>query len=184
MGFSAAYRADALKAIDAVDLTGVDQAIEWLRQARELGRTIFVAGNGGSAATASHLVCDLVKDVSYGKAKRFKALAMQDAFPTMTAYSNDVDFSEGIAEQLRNFAQAGDVYLALSGSGNSPNLVKGMAYANAAGCRTVALTGRDGGQLGALAQLHINVPVPHMGRIQDAHHVICHMLSYAFAEQD
>ena len=184
MAFSTAYRTGVLKAIDAVDLERVDRAIEWFREAREHGRTIYVAGNGGSAATASHLVCDLVKDVSYGRAKRFKALALQDSFPTMTAYSNDLDFSEGLVEQLRNFAQPGDLYVALSGSGNSPNLVKAMEFANSAGCRTVALTGRDGGRLGALAQLNINVPEPHMGRIQDAHHIICHMICYSFAEPD
>jgi D-sedoheptulose 7-phosphate isomerase len=70
----------------------------------------------------------------------------------------------------------------LSGSGNSLNLIKGIEYANALGCRTLALTGRDGGKLGALAQLNICVAEPHMGRIQDAHHVICHMISYAFSE--
>jgi D-sedoheptulose 7-phosphate isomerase len=123
-----------------------------------------------------------VKDVSYGKRQRFRAMALQDAIPTATAYSNDVDFGEGIAEQLRNFARPGDLYVALSGSGNSKNLVRGMECARELGCRTMALTGRDGGQLGAIADLNIQVAVPHMGRIQDAHHVVCHMLSYAFSE--
>lgn len=182
MTFAESYRRQVLEAIDAIDLARVEQAIEWFREARAQGRMIFVAGNGGSAATASHLVCDLVKDVSYRKDLRFRAMALQDAIPTTTAYSNDVDFSEGIAEQLRNFAQPGDLYVALSGSGNSMNLVKGLEFANSIGCRTVALTGRDGGKLGATAQLNIQVAVPHMGRIQDAHHIVCHMISYAFSE--
>lgn len=182
MRFLEAYREQVRQAIDAIDLGKVEQAIEWFRQAREEGRTIFVAGNGGSAATASHLVCDLVKDVSYGRLQRFRAVALQDAIPTATAYANDTDFSQAIAEQLRTFARPGDIFMALSGSGNSPNLVKGMECARQLGCRTLALTGRDGGKLGALADLNIQVPVPHMGRIQDAHHVICHMLSYAFSE--
>jgi D-sedoheptulose 7-phosphate isomerase len=182
MSFVETYRSQVLQAIDAIDLKQVEQAIEWFREARAAGKMIFVAGNGGSAATASHLVCDLVKDVSYGRDLRFRAMALQDAIPTATAYSNDVDFSEGIAEQLRNFAQPGDLYMALSGSGNSMNLVKGVEFANALGCRTLALTGRDGGTLGAAAQLNIQISVPHMGRIQDAHHIVCHMLSYAFSE--
>jgi D-sedoheptulose 7-phosphate isomerase len=182
MSFTAAYRQQVLEALAAIDLARVEQAIEWFREARAQGRMIFIAGNGGSAATASHLVCDLVKDVSYQKDLRFRAMALQDAIPTATAYSNDVDFSEGIAEQLRNFAQRGDLYVALSGSGNSPNLVKGLEYANSIGCRTIALTGRDGGKLGAAAQLNIQVSVPHMGRIQDAHHVVCHMISYSFSD--
>ncbi len=182
MTFVNKYKEQVLEAIDAINLAQVEQAIEWFREARAEGRMIFVAGNGGSAATASHLVCDLVKDVSYQKDLRFKAMALQDAVPTATAYSNDVDFSEGIAETLRNFAKPGDLYMAMSGSGNSMNLVKGLECANALGCRTLALTGRDGGKLGAAAQLNIQVSIPHMGRIQDAHHIVCHMLSYAFSE--
>jgi D-sedoheptulose 7-phosphate isomerase len=182
MAFVESYLEQVREAIGAIDLRKVEQAIEWFREARDQGRMIFVAGNGGSAATASHLVCDLVKDVSYGKERRFRAMALQDAIPTATAYSNDVDFSEGIAEQLRNFARPGDLYVALSGSGNSMNLVKGMECAEGLGCRTIALTGRDGGKLGARAHLNIQVAVPHMGRIQDAHHVVCHMLSYAFSD--
>lgn len=181
MAFVEMYRQQVLEAIDAIDLHRVEQAIEWFRQARDQGRMIFIAGNGGSAATASHLVCDLVKDVSFGREKRFRAIALQDAIPTATAYSNDVHFEEGIVEQLRNFAQPGDLYVALSGSGNSMNLVKGLEYANSTGLRTVALTGRDGGKLGAAAQLNIQIAVPHMGRIQDAHHIVCHMISYAFS---
>ncbi|MEI9814406.1 MAG: SIS domain-containing protein [Acidobacteriota bacterium] len=182
MTFVETYRSQVLDAISLIDPSQVEQAIEWFRQARAQGRMIFIAGNGGSAATASHLVCDLVKDVSYGKAERFRAIALQDAIPTATAYSNDVDFTDGIAEQLRNFANPGDLYMALSGSGNSMNLVKGIEYANSLGCRTLALTGRDGGKLGAAAQLNIQISVPHMGRIQDAHHIVCHMISYAFSE--
>lgn len=180
--FAEAYRRQAIDAIAKIDLGLVEQAIDWFREARAEGRMIFVAGNGGSAATASHLVCDLVKDVSYGRQLRFRAMALQDAIPTATAYSNDTDFTDGMAEPLRNFAQPGDLYVALSGSGNSMNLVKGMEYANSLGCRTIALTGRDGGKLGALAQLNIQIPVAHMGRIQDAHHIVCHMISYAFSD--
>jgi len=74
--------------------------------------------------------------------------------------------------------------MAISGSGNSPNVIKAVEYANAAGCKTVALTGRDGGRLGALAQLNIQVAVPHMGRIEDAHMIICHMIAYNFMEHE
>lgn len=182
MTFAASYREKVNRAIDTIDLALVDQAIQWFREARESGNTIFIAGNGGSAATASHLVCDLVKDVSYGKPQRFRAVALQDAIATTTAFSNDADYTEGIVEQLRNFARPDDLYMALSGSGNSMNLVKAMEFANSIGCRTLALTGRDGGKLGTMAQLNIQVPEPHMGRIQDAHHVICHMISYAFSD--
>jgi D-sedoheptulose 7-phosphate isomerase len=182
MTFAESYRDQVRSAIDTIDLAAVELAIEWFREARTAGRMIFVAGNGGSAATASHLVCDLVKDVSYGRDLRFRAMALQDAIPTATAYANDVDFTQAMAETLRNFAQSGDLYLAMSGSGNSMNLIKGLEAAKALGCRTITLTGRDGGKLGPLADLNIHIASPHMGRIQDAHHVVCHMLCYAFSE--
>ena len=87
------------------------------------------------------------------------------------------------AEQLKNFAKPGDVFLAISGSGNSPNVLRGIETANAMGCKTIAMTGRDGGKLGPLAQLHLHVPNPHMGRIEDAHMAMCHMIAYHFMEE-
>jgi D-sedoheptulose 7-phosphate isomerase len=182
MGFPGTYRELLLQALSSVDLDRVQQAIEWFHDAREQGSAIFVAGNGGSSATATHLVCDLVKDASFGREQRFRALTLHDSMPTMTAYSNDVSYLDAMAEQLRNFAQPGDLYMAISGSGNSENLVRAMQVANDMGCRTLSLTGRDGGRLGAMAHLDIRVAEPHMGRIQDAHHMICHMICYSFVE--
>lgn len=184
MLYLAAYRDRLLSTISSIDLESVSQAVEWFKDARSAGRTIFVAGNGGSAATASHFVCDILKGASFGKAARFRIQAIHDSLPTLTAYSNDVSYAEAIVEQLKNFAQAGDVFLAISGSGNSPNVVRAMEYANTLGCRTIALTGRDGGRLGPLAGLNIHVREPHMGRIEDAHHVICHMIGYSFMDNE
>jgi len=182
MGFSSRYRELLVSTIDSIDVGKVEQAIDWLTQARSAQRAIFVAGNGGSAATASHFVCDMLKGASFGKSSRFRIQTLHDSLPTLTAYSNDVSYADAIVEQLKNFAQPGDVYMAISGSGNSPNVVRAMEYAKSVGCRTLALTGRDGGQLGALAELNIQVPEPHMGRIEDAHHIICHMICYSFME--
>jgi D-sedoheptulose 7-phosphate isomerase len=184
MLFASDYRERLLTTLAGIDLDNVARAIEWFHQARGEGRAIFVAGNGGSAATASHFVCDMVKGASFGRASRFRITALHDSMPTMTAYANDVSYAEATVEQLRNFAQPGDIFMAISGSGNSPNVVRAMEYANSIGCRTLALTGRDGGRLGSLATLNIQVPEPHMGRIEDAHHVICHMICYSFMDQD
>jgi D-sedoheptulose 7-phosphate isomerase len=182
VSFPARYREQLMETLAGLDMAKVAQAIEWFYQAREEGRTIFVAGNGGSLATASHFVCDMVKGASFGKDSRFRILALNESMATVTAYSNDVGYAEAVAEQLKNFARAGDLYVAISGSGNSPNVVRAMEYANSIGCRTLAMTGRDGGKLGELAALHLNVAEPHMGRIEDAHHVICHMIAYSFME--
>ena len=145
---------------------------------------IFVCGNGGSASTASHFACDMVKGASYGRSKRFRILALTDSLPTLTAYSNDVSYDCVFAEQLQNLASAGDVVMAISGSGNSPNVIRAVEYANSIGCETIALTGRDGGKLGLLAKLQIRVAEPHMGRIEDGHMVVCHMMGYYFMEQN
>jgi D-sedoheptulose 7-phosphate isomerase len=176
--FAASYKQGLLKAIDQIDLEKVEQAVTWLKEARDNDRHIFVCGNGGSASTASHFACDIVKGASYQREKRFRIMALTDSLPTLTAYSNDVSYECVFAEQLRNFAGQGDVVLAISGSGNSPNVLSAIEYANSAGCRTIGLTGRDGGKLGKLSQLNIQVPVQHMGCIEDAHLIVCHMMAY------
>jgi len=182
MSFAEKYKASALEAIAHIDAARVEQAIQWFEEARDANRHIFVCGNGGSASTASHFVCDIVKGASYDRDQRFRILALTDSLPTITAYSNDVGYECIFAEQLKNFAQAGDVVMCISGSGNSPNVLRAIEYANSIGCKTIALTGRNGGKLGPLAQLNIQVPVPHMGRIEDAHMVICHMIAYRFMD--
>ena len=183
MSFPAEYKTELLKALDTVDLGLVNQAIELFKDARESSRHIFVCGNGGSASTASHFACDIVKGASYNRGQRFRIMALTDQLPTITAYANDVSYDSVFVEQLRNFAQAGDLVMGISGSGNSPNVIRALEYANSIGCRTIALTGRDGGKLAPLAQLSIQVKAPHMGRIEDAHMMVCHMIGYYFMEE-
>jgi D-sedoheptulose 7-phosphate isomerase len=176
------YKTELLVAIDRIDTGRVQQAIEWFREARDASRHIFVCGNGGSASTASHFACDIVKGASYNRDSRFRIMALTDSMATITAYSNDVSYDCVFAEQLKNFAQPGDLVMCISGSGNSPSVLRAIEYANSIGCKTIALTGRDGGKLGPLAQLDIQVAVPHMGRIEDAHMIVCHMIAYHFME--
>ena len=182
--FPALYKNDVLKAIETIDLEKVGQAIEILKEAREQGRHIFVCGNGGSASTASHFVCDMVKGASFGRNARFRIMALTDSLPTITAYSNDVDYECIFAEQLKNFAAPGDVVMAISGSGNSPNVLRAVEFANSVGCHSIALTGRNGGKLAPLAQLSIQVSNPHMGRIEDAHMIVMHMICYYFMDME
>ena len=182
--FPERYKSDIHKAIDTIDLEKVGQAIEVLSQAREENRHIFVCGNGGSASTASHFVCDMVKGASFNRSRRFRMMALNDSLATLTAYSNDVHYECVFVEQLKNFAQAGDVVLAISGSGNSPNVLRAIEYANEIGCRTIALTGRNGGKLGPLAELNIQVSNPHMGRIEDGHLIVMHMICYYFMDEE
>jgi D-sedoheptulose 7-phosphate isomerase len=178
------YRAHVTGTLELIDAGKVAQAIQFLREARDQGRHIFVCGNGGSASTASHFACDIVKGASYQQNKRFRIMALTDSLPTLTAYSNDVGYECVFAEQLKNFAEHGDVVMAISSSGNSLNVVRAIEYANSIGCHTIALSGGDGGKLGPLAQLNIHVKEPHMGRIEDAHMIVCHMIGYYFMEQE
>ena len=148
---------------------------------------ICCVGDGAyifGSPTASHFVCDIVKGASFGRDKRFRIMALTDSLSTLTAYSNDVNYECVFVEQLKNFAEPGDVLIAISGSGNSPNVLRAMEYANSAGCHTIALSGRDGGKLGPLAQTHIRVAHPHMGRIEDGHMIVLHMIGYYFMEEE
>jgi D-sedoheptulose 7-phosphate isomerase len=182
--FPSLYKTDLLQAIETIDLAKVGEAIDILRRARDEKRHIFVCGNGGSASTASHFACDMVKGASFGRESRFRIMALTDSLPTITAYSNDVSYDCVFAEQLKNFAQPGDVVIAISGSGNSPNVLRAIEYAGSIGCRTIGLTGRDGGKLGPLAQLNLQASVPHMGRIEDVHMIVMHMICYYFMEAE
>lgn len=184
MTYPELYKSSLLEAIHEVPVDGVNQAIALFRDARDNNRAIFVCGNGGSAATSSHFICDMIKGASYNHDKRFRMMALNDSLPTLTAYSNDVSYEIAFVEQLKNFAQPGDVVMAISGSGNSPNVLHAIEYANSIGCKTVAMTGRDGGKLGKLAQLNLQVSVPHMGRIEDAHMIMCHMIAYYFMDHE
>lgn len=184
MNYFENYRQELVGSLNAVDLEKIEKFRELLKETRAHGKTIFTCGNGGSASTASHFATDLLKGASYEKADRFRVVALSDASSTISAYSNDVSYDVVYEEQLRNFLTPGDVVVAISGSGNSENVIRALEYANTIGANSVALTGRDGGRLGPISQLHLNVPEQHMGRIEDAHLALCHMIAFSFIDQE
>jgi len=171
-------------AIDGVDKSAVSAWIDRLDRARSEGATIFVCGNGGSAATASHFATDIGKGASYGKDQRFRIIALTDSLSTITAYANDVGYEVVFAEQLRNLAQPGDVLVTISGSGTSPNIIRAIEAAQGIGLDVVSLTGFQGGVSGPMSDIHINVPSDHMGRIEDVHMALCHAAAFSFMESD
>ena len=183
MQFAKEYVEELKRAIDGLDAAAIGEAIGWIKDARDAGRTIYACGNGGSAAIASHFLVDLLKGSSYGHEKRFKMISLNDSVATITAYANDIDYASVFVEQLRNFAEPGDVLLAISGSGNSPNVLRAVEYANSAGCRTIGLTKSGGGRLGEIAQLTLGVPSNHMGRLEDGFTILMHIITYAFMER-
>jgi D-sedoheptulose 7-phosphate isomerase len=169
-------------ALDSIPADGVAVIVELLRKAWREDRQIFVFGNGGSAANASHFVTDLGKGASDKLSRRFRCMSINDNTPWMTALGNDYAYDQIFAKQLANFARAGDIVLAMSVSGNSPNLVKAFEWANEHKAQTVALVGAKRGRLAEIANHTIVIDSDHYGRVEDAHMTICHLLAYAFME--
>ncbi len=143
------YLSDVNSAVSKIPLSQVSEVISILLQAYEDDRFVFIMGNGGSAATASHFACDLNKGTinAKNKHKRFKAMSLTDNIPLITAWANDVGYEDVFAEQLLHFISPGDVVIGISGSGNSPNIINAFKFAAAHSAITIGLTGFDGGLL-------------------------------------
>jgi D-sedoheptulose 7-phosphate isomerase len=169
-------------AIDSIPVEAVAGLVKVLQAALRQDRHIFVFGNGGSAANASHFVTDLGKGSSDKVGKRFRCLALNDNVSWITAIGNDYAFEDIFARQLENFGHKGDVVLAISVSGNSPNVVKAVEWANKHELETIALVGAKRGALAQIAHHLIVIDSTHYGRVEDAQMAICHMLCYAFME--
>jgi len=168
---------------DSIPLEQVGRLIERLRAALKEDRQIFVFGNGGSAANASHFATDLGKGASDKVGKRFRVLCLNDNVSWMTALGNDYAYDEIFVGQLRNYGRTGDIALSLSVSGNSPNCVKALEWAKEHGLVTIALVGAKLGRMAEIADEKIRIQDTHYGRVEDAHMAICHMLCYAFIEK-
>lgn len=165
--------------LDRLDRREVNQLIELFVDAYNSDATIFICGNGGSANTASHMACDLNKGVGYGRTKRVRVHALTDNLATIMAYANDVGYDDIFVEQLQNFLKPGDLVVAISGSGNSKNVLKAVDLANARGNTTVGLTGYDGGALRRAAKYSVNAGVSDMQISEDVHLVLNHVLMQA-----
>ena len=183
MGFIESYLEQLENVLRSLPKEPIAKLVTWMAEARTRQRTVFVIGNGGSAATAAHFATDVGKGASLGRPQRFRVLSLTDNAPWITALGNDLEYEDIFVEQLKNLAQPEDLVIAISVSGSSPNVVKAMEWAKEHGCRTVGLVGGKGGRLKELADLSIVVPTEHFGRAEDAHLVICHIASYFFMEQ-
>ena len=164
--------------IDNLDRNEIEKFIQVLNEARENGNTIFIMGNGGSAATASHFVCDFNKGASYmhDDKKRFKLICLNDNTAINMAYANDVSYDDIFVETMKNFFNKGDVVIGISGSGNSKNVVKTIEYANKNGGITVGLTGYNGGLLKQISTVSVNANVDDMQISEDIHMILCHLI--------
>ena len=168
--------------LDSIPVDGVGQLVEKLRVALKEDRQVFVFGNGGSAANASHFATDLGKGASDKLGKRFRVLSLNDNVAWMTALGNDYAYEDVFVGQLRNYGKPGDLVLALSVSGNSPNCVKALEWSKQNGLKTVALVGAKRGRMAEIAEQVLVISDTHYGRVEDAQMGICHILCYAFME--
>jgi D-sedoheptulose 7-phosphate isomerase len=171
-----AYFACLSTTVQILPFHAINEAVDLLMRAYEGSATVFLFGNGGSAALASHLACDLGKGTVNGSPKRFRALALTDSVPLMTAWANDSKYDNIFAEQLLNFVQPQDVAFAISGSGNSPNVLNALQAARSAGAFTVGLTGFEGGRMKELCDICVVIPSDNMQIIEDLHLCVAHSL--------
>jgi D-sedoheptulose 7-phosphate isomerase len=169
-------------ALDSIPPGAVGELIEMLHRALVEDRQVFVFGNGGSAANSSHFATDLGKGASDKLNRRFRILSLNDNVSWMTALANDYAYEDVFAGQLQNYARPGDVALALSVSGNSPNCVKALEWAAKNRLRTIALVGAKRGRMAEIAEQVIVINDTHYGRVEDAQMGVCHLLCYAFME--
>jgi len=169
------YCQDLKRALDAIPTDAAEKFLKLLESAYQDGRQVFIMGNGGSGSSASHAAGDLVKGVSYGREKRFRVMCLNDNMATVTAYANDVSYADAYVEQLKNFLNPGDVVIGISGSGNSPSILKAVEYANQRGATTVGLCGFNGGKLAGLAQVPVHIPVHDMQMVEDIHMMLFHV---------
>ena len=169
-------------AYDAIPLDRVAHLIDMIKSCWQEDRQLFAFGNGGSASNVSHFITDLGKSASDRMGKRFRCLSLNENVSWITALGNDYAYDEVYMRQLQNYARPGDLVLTLSVSGNSPNVVKAVEWANANGLTTIALVGGKRGKLADIAHESIVIQDEHYGRVEDAQMTICHMLCYGFIE--
>lgn len=180
--FLSDYIQEQKKALASIDLQQVEKLIAHFRQALLQDRQVFVFGNGGSAANASHMITDLGKGASDKTFRPFRCLSLNDNTSWMTAIGNDYAYEDIFARQLRNYARPGDTALMMSVSGNSPNLVKAAEWCKQQGIFIAALVGAKKGRLSELADQTLVIDSFHYGCVEDCHMHICHMICYAFME--
>jgi len=183
------YLKEVQHTLSTLPLEHIQDAVDVLLSANWVGSTVFTAGNGGSAATASHFACDLAKGTiprhnpSRPRFRRFRVVALTDNVPLITAWSNDGAYEDIFAEQLNGLIMPGDVLVAFSGSGNSPNVLRAVELARRKRGITIGLSGFSGGRLSTLVDVPIVVPCNHMEQIEDVHITLCHLICTVLRER-
>ena len=168
---------DGLKMVLAdFDLECYEKIIHMIMDAYHDGSRIFIMGNGGSGATASHFACDINKGCCMDLDRKFKVMCLNDNMPTLLALANDVSYDVVFEEQLKNFFVPGDLVIGISGSGNSENVLRAIRYANQEGGHTIGLSGFSGGRLSQTAEVSFVATIHDMQKVEDVHVILVHMI--------
>ncbi len=176
------YLEEEIAVVKRLDVNAINQAMNLLEEARLDGRAIYICGNGGSAATASHFVCDFNKGVSLEQEKKYRFICLNDNAPTLMAVANDMGYEAVFEIPLKNYLREGDVLIAISGSGNSENVVRGVRYAKSQKARVIGLTGYSGGKVRELSDVSLHVPVDNMQITEDLHMMLDHLMMYVLSQ--
>jgi D-sedoheptulose 7-phosphate isomerase len=171
------YLAGPAETLDALDHEALEAALEVVEAARRGRRTVFVIGNGGSATTAAHVACDLGKNTRSERRPPLRTVCLAAEIGTFSAYANDEGYESVFAEQLRVLAEPGDVVIAISASGRSPNVVRALEVARELRLRLIGLTGRSGGDLPTLVDVCIHAQTSSIEQVEDTHLVVGHLLT-------
>ena len=161
----------------------IHKVITTLAGARMKGKQTFIMGNGGSASTATHFVCDLAKNTRIDGLQPFRVIGLSDNMALVTAYANDEGYENVFVQQLANLVQAEDVVIGISTSGNSLNVIRAIEHANDVGATTIGFTGFDGGILGSMVDIHVHVPSDCIEHVEDVHLVLEHLVCKALRDE-
>jgi D-sedoheptulose 7-phosphate isomerase len=171
------YLSDVSEILERLPGGALEQVIRRLEEARWNGQAVFTCGNGGSAATAIHFASDLAKGATASDKPTFRSMSLCENVSLVTAWANDASYEEVFAQRLAPWARPGDVLIAISGSGNSPNVLKAVSVARSAGATTIAFTGFDGGKIKDMVDTCIIVPSSSMEQVEDVHLLLCHAIT-------
>ena len=171
------------EAIAELDLNALERIVDTLLEAQVNARQIFLFGNGGSAITASHFTCDLAKTAAVPGKPPLRAICLTDNIALITAIANDISYNDIFVEQMSMLWNDGDLAIGISASGNSPNVIKAMEYANDHSGRTIGICGFGGGKLAKIVDLHITFSSYNYGVVEDMHLIINHLISQAFQQR-
>ena len=175
--YFADYIQEAARAASSVDVAALELAASILVEAYSCGNGVFSCGNGGSAAIANHLQCDHLKGIRTATDITPRVVSLSSSVELLTAIANDMAYEDVFAYQLESHSSAGDVLIAVSSSGRSPNILRALTYAREHGLKTIALTGFEGGAAQALADVSIHVDAANYGIVEDLHQAIMHALA-------